>query len=113
MASDQQVTSKMILQTLQELTRTGTTPVLEQLEQVEPDLASYLMETMTTIYHQIIELGGSSKKSQKVYRQVQSLALVCIIALRKGHYELWKPNLPDVDDEDRADDGASEQQPPN
>jgi len=97
MASDQQVTSKMILQTLQELTRTGTTPILEQLEQVEPDLASYLMETLTTIYHQILGLGGSAKKSQKVYRQVQNLALVCIVALRKGHFELWRQNEPDED----------------
>jgi hypothetical protein len=96
----------MILQTLQELTRTGTTPVLEHLEQVEPDLASYLMETLTTIYHQILGLDGSAKKSRRIYRQVQSLALVCIIALRKGHYELWRQA--DGDDEDDGDDEEDE-----
>ena len=51
MPSDQQVTSRMILQTLQELARQGATPALEHLEQVEPDLASYLMETLSSIYH--------------------------------------------------------------
>ena len=98
MASDQQVTSKMILQTLQELTRKGTTPVLEQLEQVEPDLASYLMETLTTIYHQILSLGGSAKKSKRVYRQVQTLAVACIMAMRQGHFELWRKNEGPGDD---------------
>ncbi len=89
MPSDQQVTSRMILQVLQESTRQGATPALERLEQVEPDLANYLMETLTSIYHQILGLGGSAKKSRRVYQQVQSLALVSIAALQKGHYELW------------------------
>ena len=101
MPSDQQVTSKMILQTLQELTRTGTTPALEQLEQIEPDLASYLMETLTTIYHQILGLGGSAKKGKRVYRQIQMLAVVCIVALRKGHYELWRKADDDADEKSR------------
>jgi hypothetical protein len=111
MPSDQQVTSKMILQTLQELTRTGTTPALEHLEQVEPDLASYLMETLTTIYHQILGLGGSAKTSRRVYRQVQLLALVCIVALRKGHYELWRRQADDSE-EDSTDATPPEPPPP-
>jgi len=109
MPSDQQVTSKMILQTLQELTRTGTTPALEHLEQVEPDLASYLMETLTTIYHLILGLGGSAKKSRRVYGQVQLLAVVCIVALRKGHYELWRQ---DDDGEEDSTDATPPQSPP-
>ena len=88
MPSDQQVTSQIILQTLQELSRLGTTPALEKLEQVEPDLASYLMESLSGIYHQMLGLGGSSKKTRRAYRQVQTLALVCILSMQKGHYEL-------------------------
>ena len=71
------------------------------------------METLTTIYHQILGLGGSAKKSQRVYRQVQNLALVCIVALRKGHYELWRQaDDGEEDGEDESPDAFPPQLPP-
>jgi hypothetical protein len=90
MASDQQVNSQLILQSLLELQRQGPTPAMEHLEKVEPDLASYLMETLSLVYHKLLALGAPAKKTQRVYRQIQTMALVCIVSLRKGHHELWR-----------------------
>src|SRR5947199_7840500 len=89
MTSDQQVNSQIILQALLELQRQGPTPAMQHLEKVEPDLASYLMETLSLIYHRLLALGAPAKKTQRVYRQIQIMA-VCIVSLRKGHHELWR-----------------------
>lgn len=90
MASDQQVSARSVLDAVMELRRRGARQALEELEQVEPDLASYLMESLSDVHRQLLALGGPAKASRRLYRDIQSLTLVCITALRKGHYELWR-----------------------
>ena len=90
MASDQQVTSKIVLQTLAEFQRRGSTDAMRTLEAVEPDLTEYFLEALTSIHQEILALGGAPKKSQRAYRSVQTLVLVSIAALRRGHYETWR-----------------------
>jgi hypothetical protein len=101
MSSDQQVTSRIILKSLLELQRQGTTtPPLEHLEQVEPDLACYVMETLSDLHHQLLALGAAAKRTRRIYRQVELFVLVCITALRNGHYELWRQTQGPPDDSD-------------
>lgn len=90
----------MILHALLKLRRRGTTAALEHLEQVEPDLAAYLMETLSALHHDLLALGGPPKRTRRAYRGVESLVLVCIAALRAGHYELWRGSEPDGEDGD-------------
>ena len=90
MASDQQVTAKIVLQTLAEFQRRGSTDAMHTLEAVEPDLTEHVLEQLTCIHQEILALGGPPKKSQRAYRSVQTLVLVAVAALRRGHYETWR-----------------------
>jgi hypothetical protein len=89
MASDQQVNAKTILQTLLEVERQGG-QTMERLEQVEPDLACFVMERLGDIHHKLLALRGRPKATQAVYHRIELLVLVSINALRTSHYELWR-----------------------
>ena len=107
MASDQQVSARAVLDAELSLRRQGPHQVLHELEQVEPDLTSFLLETLTDIHQAILKLGGPARASQQVYMEVQRFSLVCITALRRGHFELWKQSdagaqLEDDDDSSSA-----------
>jgi hypothetical protein len=107
MCSDQQVSSRIILQTIVELKRQGATAALAHLEQVEPDLAEYVMESLTDVHYQILALGATTRRSRRVYRRVESLVLISIAALRKGHYELWARTTGSLGDSPPTGDGSS------
>lgn len=92
MASDQQVTAKTVLDAELALRRSGAKKALEELEQVEPDLTNYLLESLSDLHRKLLDLGGPAKASQRMFLDVQHLTLVCITALRRGHFELWKKN---------------------
>jgi hypothetical protein len=93
MASDQQVTARIIMQALLEFERRGSTDALKNLEAMEPDLTEFLLERLTDIHHDIQGLGGSPRSSRRVYRNVQTLVLVAVEALRRSHFELWRDNV--------------------
>jgi len=89
MASDQQVDAKLVLQSLMELQRQGADSVLCHLESTEPDLAEYVLEQLTEVHRRLLDLGGDPRKARRLHRRIQSLVLVPLMALRKGHYRLW------------------------
>ena len=90
MASDQQVTSRLILQVLARVKRTGSMKLVQDLENGEPDLAEYLLESLTTLRQRLFEIGASARQTQRLYLDVQQLVIVVITALQIGQYELWK-----------------------
>lgn len=90
MPSDQQVSARAVLDAEMTLRHRGARRSLEELEQVEPDLTNYLLESLSVIHQKLLALGGPARASQRLFLEVQHLALVCITALRRGHYELWK-----------------------
>jgi hypothetical protein len=98
MPSNPPVSSRLILQTVIELKRRGTTTALEYLEQVEPDLADYVMESLTDIHYHILAMGATAKQSRRIYRRVEMLVLVSIAVLR---------------DIREAPPGAPDRSPPN
>ena len=106
MPTDQQVTAQAVLRAVTQLQRQGPDPAMRHLEQTEPDLAEYVMETLGTIHHRLLALGASTQKTQRLHRQIQSLVLVCIQSLRHAHHELLRERMgerlgqlePDVDD---------------
>ena len=93
MPSDQTVTAKAVLAAVIEIRRHGTRPALEHLEQVEPDLSEYLMESLSEIHQKLRKLHSPAAQVQRLYRDVESLTLVCIVALRRGHHDLWRQDI--------------------
>lgn len=97
MASDGIVSPKHVLHAVMELQRRGSTPVLSDLEKLEPDLMEYLLEGLTQLHHALARSGLSAKQLRRLYRHAESLSLVCIMALRGAHRELWQGAEPDPD----------------
>jgi len=95
MASDQQVSAQHILQAVVRLKREGSQRVLEHLESVEGELASYFMEELSMIHQRILDLGAPARRGQLLLRRIEALTLVCIGALRESHYQLWREDQAD------------------
>ena len=82
MADHPHVTARTVLDAVLEIKRLGSTRALEQLEEAEPELASYVMEALSDVHRQVLALGGCAKASQRVYLDIQALVLTCITAMR-------------------------------
>lgn len=104
MASDQQVSARAILRADSELRRLGHRRVMQQLEDLEPDLSSHLWEELSDINRRLLELGGPPQASRRVYRRIQRLMLIAVLSLRQGHIELWR-DLIDPPGSSPTDDG--------
>ena len=90
MASDQQVTAQVILRALLDLQRRGNQRIMADLEKLEPELANHLMEELSLIHQKLVETGARAKEVRQLQQRIEGLALICITALRHGHYELWR-----------------------
>jgi hypothetical protein len=90
MASDRLVTSQHVLKAVMEHERRGATRILAELEKLEPDLLEYLLEAQTRLYHRLTHLGLSGTDARKIHRHAEKTTVVCIMALRKAHHDLWK-----------------------
>lgn len=91
--SDQIVQPRTVLETVLKLQTGNTQPVLLHLEQTEPDLTNYLLETLTAIHHNLISLHASSARTRKVYRQIEIMALVCILSLQQSYSEFLQADI--------------------
>lgn len=96
MASDQQVTASIVLETVMELQRIGSAQAMQRLEQVEPDLMEYVLENLSQLYHRLLELGGPVKRTRRIFRQIEYLVLGCVESMRKGHFRLWEASVEDT-----------------
>jgi hypothetical protein len=94
MASDRLVTPEHILRAVMEHERRGSM-MLPELEKLEPDLAEFLLERSTTLFHQLAEMGLSGRDVRKLHRQAEKTLLVCVMPLRNAHRDLWEKDLPE------------------
>jgi tRNA A37 N6-isopentenylltransferase MiaA len=74
---------QMILRAQSRLQRQGSQRIMAEVERVEPDLAEFALENLTAIYHRLLEVGAPAKQSRALYRQIESLVLTCIMAMRE------------------------------
>ena len=104
MSSDRLVTAQHVLRSVMELRRRGSRRVLSELEALEPDLAEHLLEGLTELYHRLLRAGLSGEQARRIHRRAEAVALVCLLALRKAHHDLWRrdPATPAED----ADEGG-------
>jgi hypothetical protein len=94
MASDQIVTAAHVLSAVMEYERRGSTAVLSELETLEVDLLEYLLESLTRLHHQLTSLGLSGSDARKLYHRAEKTAVICIMALRHAHRDLWDGDAP-------------------
>ena len=90
MASDQQVTAQAVLRAVMRLRRQGTDQTLRELETVEPDLASFVMEEFSLVHRDLLALGGPPKRSRRLQRRLEEVVLTCITTMREAHHLLWQ-----------------------
>ena len=76
------VSAGVVLAALAEIKRRGQWPLLQKLEHEEPELTGHVLEELSLVHKTLIDSGASPKIVRRLQRQVQSLALVCIVALR-------------------------------
>jgi hypothetical protein len=113
MATDQHVSARMVLEAQLEVERRGAGAFMRHLEKTEPELANFVLETLSLIYQRLSNLGGSPQKTRRAFRQVQTLLIVSIESIRQAHLELWEkqmgPALAELDpDAERGTDQRSE-----
>jgi hypothetical protein len=89
-SGDQLVDAKSILEAITELKRRGNGAVMQELESIERELASHVMEELSLIYQELLKTAAKTKLVRKLNNQIESLALVSILALRKAYYRLWQ-----------------------
>jgi hypothetical protein len=83
MASDpQQVGPRAVLKAIARVKREGTTRVLEHLERVEPDLASFVMEEPSLVHRDVLHTGATAGQARRLQRRIESVVLVAVTALR-------------------------------
>lgn len=76
------VEARAILAALVVVRRRGQWPLLQELEKLEPELASYLMEELSAVHQTLLATRAPPKVVRRLQRQIQSLVLVCHLAVR-------------------------------
>lgn len=97
--TDQLVRSEDVLRAVMQLRRQGVAKVLTQLEVIEPDLAEYVMEETSAMYHDLAALGGTAKQVRRFHSRLQSLVLVTVLSLRQAQARLWQLDDPPASDD--------------
>src|ERR1700728_1534472 len=87
-SGDQLVDAKSILEAIAELKRRGNSAIMQELESIERELASHIMEELSLIYQGLLRTGAKTKLVRKLNEQIESLALVSILSLRKAYCRL-------------------------
>lgn len=90
MTTDQVVSAQDVLRSVLRIRREGNQAVLQLLEQQEPDLTEYLLEELTELQRQILDLAGKPAKARRLARQTETIALVLIFSLRQAQFRLWE-----------------------
>lgn len=80
----QSIAAKNVLQSDLFVRGLGVRRALSQLEQMEPDLAEYVMETSTRLYEDLGRVCGSPRRAKLLHRRAIRLALTCIHAVRRS-----------------------------
>src|ERR1700728_2768460 len=91
-SGDQLVDAKSILEAIAELKRRGNSAIMQELESIERELASHIMEELSLIYQGLLRTGAKTKLVRKLNEQIESLALVSILALRTAYRRLLEEN---------------------
>src|SRR5262245_31435036 len=82
-----------IISARQEIATKGNADALTEFSQAEPALASFLHESLATVAGKLSLSGAPTELVQGSHEELLAVALTCIQALRRAHYELWKGTI--------------------
>ena len=77
------ITARQVLQALSEVRRRKVWTVVQELEKTEPDLTEFFLEELSAIHQTLMATGAQPKIVRRLQRQVQAVAVVLIVTLRK------------------------------
>ena len=66
---------------------------LNDIGQAEPALAAFLQHNLTAIAGKLALTGAPTPVVQGVHEDILAVVLICIQALRHGHYALWRDTM--------------------
>ena len=78
------ITARQVLDAVFEHQRLGPDRALHRLETNEPELAEYVIESLSAVHGELLKLGGRARATHRVYLRAQELVLVSIAAVRGG-----------------------------
>jgi hypothetical protein len=87
------VEPKFIARACREVARRGGPEALAAVGEQEPALAAYLRESLAAAAGRLALAGAPTPVVQGVHEEVLTVALTCLLALRRGHYALWQDLL--------------------
>src|SRR5438105_3940607 len=70
------ISARDVLSAVIAMQRLGASELLRRLEQSQPDLAEYAMESLSNLHGRLLALGGRAKQTQKVFELMQTIVLV-------------------------------------
>jgi hypothetical protein len=82
----EEVRAQHILHAVVQPQREGLQRVMEHLESVEGELASYITKQLSMIHQKLTDLGAPVRRSHLLLCRIDALALVCNSALRESRY---------------------------
>ena len=89
MSTDQIVQTTDVRDALDLLQRHGRGRVLQQLVEIEPDLAEHVLEELCRLDRGLLKADLDAKQARQLYEQSEALVLVSLLALRRGLVRLW------------------------
>jgi hypothetical protein len=87
------VETSFLIRAGRELARGSAAEGLFALAGREPVLAAFLAEGLAAIAGRLALSGAPPEVVQGSHEEMLALALTCVQALRRGHYELWKDTM--------------------
>jgi hypothetical protein len=85
-----------LLKARREIARRGTDRALTALGRLEPVLAAFLAEGLAAIAGKFALWGAPLSAVRGSHEEMLALALTCLQALRRGHFELWRDTMSDT-----------------
>lgn len=90
MNSDRTVTPRDVLRALLRVRREGAARTLAELETREADLCEFLLEELTAIHGALVNAGVPPRDARRLYRRIETGALVLVAAQQNAHLPLWR-----------------------
>lgn len=75
------VPAKAVLRATLDFQRLGADELLCRLEIHEPELAEYVLETLSALHHGLLDLRAKAKPTRRAFKLAERLVLVSILAV--------------------------------
>ncbi len=82
-----------IVKARQDVAAKGRGQFFTEFAQTEPALASFIYEALATVAGKLSLSGAPTELVQGSHEEVLGVVLICVQAMRQGHYALWMDSI--------------------